>query len=167
MDLFLDTEFAGNALLEVCLLDSDGNPLIHTRARPPSLDYTLTWKISAQINGIRPRNVRNAPAQESVVQAVINAARGHRVIAYPARDDARFFPGISTACAAEAFRLRHGLRNIVKLRKALDVQGIGWSFGVAHSAMADALACRALWCSLQDVEDFGSTEEPSIDCAPR
>jgi len=166
MDLFLDTEFAGPALLEVCLLDADGNPLIHTRVCPPSLDYTLTWKISAQIHGIRPRNVRNAPAQESVVHAVIEATRGHRVIAYPAREDARFFPGMSTACAAETFRVRHGLRNIVKLRKALEMQGIGWNFGMAHTAMADALACRGLWRSLQAAETTNPTEESARDCAP-
>ena len=153
MDLILDTEFAGNRLLEVALIDEDDQVLIHTRVRPTLMEFDAVWSLTAQrVHHIYPEDVENAPAQEIVAADVVRACEGHRVVAFNLASDLRFFPGLAcvaqTSCAMRAAQAALG-QSKVSLAEALARTGVRWTFGPSHAALADARACRALCQRLQ------------------
>lgn len=154
MDLILDTEFAGNRLLEVALIGEDDQVLIHTRVRPTNMEFDAVWSLTAQrVHHIYPEDVEAAPAQEHIAADVVRACEGHRVVAFNLAVDLRFFPGLAsvaqTACAMRAAQaaLGHGR---LSLAASLERLHLSWTFGAQHTALADARACRALWRRLQE-----------------
>ena len=154
MDLILDTEFAGNRLLEVALIDEDDQVLIHTRVRPTNMEFDAVWSLTAQrVHHIYPEDVEDAPAQACIAADVVRACEGHRVVAFNLAVDLRFFPGLAsvaqTACAMRAAQAALGLGKL-SLAASLERLHVDWAFGAQHTALADARACRALWRRLRD-----------------
>jgi DNA polymerase III epsilon subunit-like protein len=153
MDLFIDTEFAGNRLLEVAIVKEDGDVLFHSLVRPDNLDFDVQWKITQKIHGIGPDSVKDAPSMPAIQRKVLELCAGHRVIGYAVSADTRHFPLLKEVsdvlCLMKAYKTRTGITQSVKLSAALAQCGIAWSFGKAHGALADAQAARALWFWLQ------------------
>jgi DNA polymerase III epsilon subunit-like protein len=177
MDLILDTEFAGNRLLEVALVDENDQVLIHTRVRPTNLEFDAVWSLTAQrVHHIYPEDVEDAPAQSCVAADVVRACEGHRVVAFNIAVDLRFFPGLAsvaqTACAMRAAQAAAG-QGKLSLAAALERFSLDWTFGAQYTALADARACRALWRRLQTEQPkqaelpLAATEHPPLAPAGR
>lgn len=153
MDLFIDTEFTGNRLLQVALVDEEDRVVYHTLVRPENLDFDAQWRITSKIHRIRPKDVQDAPSVLMVQRRILELCAGHRVIGYAVGADARHFPLLKQAanvvCAMKAYKEHTRQTQGVKLAAALQSCGIDWSFGRAHGALADAQATRALWLWLQ------------------
>lgn len=159
MTIYLDTETTGlhvgdgAALVEVAVVDDDGSVLLNTLVNP---GCPVPASATA-IHGITDAMVRDAPLAADVVARVLDLARGQRVVIYNAAFDAQFFPGMrEVAASVECCMLRHAKWRGIwsnywngyrwhKLVDAADHAGHDWEGHDAHRALADTLACRAVW----------------------
>jgi len=148
--VFLDTETtgfspaAGEAVVEIAIVDSDGGVLIDTLIDP---QRPIPWQ-ATNVHGITDRMVRGKPTLREVMPQVIEAILGEQVVIYNASFDAPFIPGrlrqaAAIACAMERFASTLG-GPWRKLDVAARHVGHRWT-GSAHRALADALACRTVW----------------------
>jgi DNA polymerase III epsilon subunit-like protein len=149
MALFVDTEFSGPRLLQVAIVNDAGETVYQSLARPENMQFDATWAISAKVHGIYPRDVYRAPRDRDVRAEVLRLCAGQLVVAYASGAEKSKLPGLvdvsQLVCAAQAYKQLRGYTRIVKLGVAIEEAGIEWNFGQAHGALADALACRALW----------------------
>ena len=154
MALFLDTETtgfspgAGDAIVEVAIVDEDGRAVIDTLVNP---QRSIPWQ-ARNIHGISDDMVRGMPTLDQVLPHVRQVIAGEQVVIYNAEFDTRFFPD----------RLRHArMVSCAMTRFAQELGGPWRKLDVAarhvrhrwtgdpHRALADALACRAVWMWLQ------------------
>jgi DNA polymerase-3 subunit epsilon len=148
---YLDLETTGldpdrDEILEVGLVDQDGTVLLDTLVRPIR---RTAWPGAQMINGIPPAAVAQAPTLDSIRPRLIEAVAGTRVVIYNAAFDTGFLGqdlagAAEICCAMTAFAACFPGRRWKKLTVAAEHVGFAWP-GVAHRAVHDCLATRAVW----------------------
>ncbi|HET6238076.1 MAG TPA: 3'-5' exonuclease [Acetobacteraceae bacterium] len=134
--------------MEIGVVDGAGAVLFQSLINP---GMPIPSAASA-VHGMTDDMVRDAPAVDAVAAALraLLIADGEAVI-YNAEFDCRFFAsrfcdGISVTCAMLRHRDESG--RSYKLGDAARHVGHVWGGG-AHRAVADAMACRSVWRSLE------------------
>jgi DNA polymerase-3 subunit epsilon len=161
--VYLDTETTGlspdrgDRVVDIAMVDDLGNTVIDTLVDPER-------PIPAEASGIHhitDEMVAGMPKMDALWPGIEAMTDGKRVIIYNAGFDTRFFPGglanaASTECAMLRFAKAYGEPSQYgngyrwqKLALAADHIGYNW-VGTAHRALADALACRAIWTWLEE-----------------
>lgn len=153
--VFLDTEttglFGDVRIVEIAIVDHEGRPLVDTLVNP---GIPIPWQAS-KVHGIGDDDVAGMPSLSQLMPQVNSAVRNRRVVIYNASYDQRLFPcGLREAravhCAMRRFKqlpLAAGRGNGT-LSSACVWAGHQWT-GVAHRALADALAARTVWQRLE------------------
>lgn len=153
--VFLDTEttglFGDVRIVEIAIVDHLGRPLVDTLVNP---GIPIPWKASG-VHGIYDADVAGHPTLSQLMPEVNAAVRDRRVVIYNAAYDQRLFPcGLREAeavlCAMRRFKqleLARGRGNGT-LSAAATWARHEWT-GVAHRALADALAARTVWARLE------------------
>jgi len=160
--VYLDTETTGlypehgARIVEIAILDDDGRPLLDTLVNPGC----EIPREASDIHGITDAMVADAPVLDSLESQIDAATGGRHVVIYNAGFDTRFFPDRleragRVSCAMLAFADEYGeigWRGTPTWKKlSFAADHIGYRFeGSAHRALADTLACRAVWKWLQD-----------------
>lgn len=157
--VYIDTETTGldpcwNDLLEIAIVNDQGEVLMDTLIRPKRRQ---SWLSAQAIHGISPEDVKNAPTLEDVLPAVVAAVTGARLVIYNASFDMGFLPEyVANAparieCCMLHFAEEYGDYSDYhddyrwqSLATAACYVGHVWQ-GSTHRALADALACRAVW----------------------
>ncbi|MHB1665983.1 3'-5' exonuclease [Thiomonas sp.] len=155
---FLDTETTGlspktDRIVEIAIVDERGGIVLDTLVNPRK----HIPKVATDVHGITNAMVKNAPTLAELWPRIREWLTGHRVVAYNVAYDRKFFPGAldcaaEVSCAMHRFtRYRHEHCNpgklpyrVQNLDKAVAIIGHQWT-GDAHRALADTLACRAVW----------------------
>ncbi|PXW50385.1 DNA polymerase III epsilon subunit-like protein [Grimontella sp. AG753] len=157
--VYLDTEGTGldpatEAILEIAIVDDTGAVLVNSLIAPPT--GISNWPEAQRIHGITPAMVAGAPSLDDLAQQIQEAVKGRDVIIYNAPFDTGFLGKLldgarSIQCCMAAYAEHagqwseyHQSYRFISLRDAACAVHYVWS-GTAHRAMADALACRAVW----------------------
>ena len=160
--VYLDTETTGlystDEIVEIAIVSDDESVLLNTLVKP---SRKRTWPEAQRIHGISPKMVSNVPRLKDLEQQIHDAVAGNDVIIYNAAYDSRFLKSMldyaaSVQCCMLPFAKHygewsdwHGNYRWQRLSVAAEDVGFKWP-GDAHRALADALACRAVWRFLQD-----------------
>lgn len=154
--VFLDTETTGLGsqaeIVEIAILDHQGQALVNTLVRPlSSIPYEVV-----RIHGIDDRMVKNAPTWVEVWPQIEAALRGRRVGVYNADFDLRMLHqsnrlnGVAWQqtqahffCIMKMYMAYSGLQRFQKLEVAGRLEGI--SLPNAHRAHADTLLAREVF----------------------
>ena len=157
--IYLDLETTGldpatDEILEIGLLADDGTVLLDTLVRP--VRHTA-WPAAQALHGIAPEDVADAPTIQALLPRIRAAVAGAEVVIYNAPFDAAFLreplaQASAVRCAmrpfAEAFgewSEAHGTWHWQKLTVAARHVGFAWGEGMAHRAIHDCAATRAVW----------------------
>lgn len=169
--VFLDTETTGlevdDELLEVGIVDSQGRVLFESLVRPL---HRTEWPEAQEIHGIAPAAVATAPTITELLPMLAEIlGQADLVVAYNARFDERFLPLAlrhvlhgRLVCAMEAFALHAAIwRDDIEDYRCHRLQAAAASAGHLwtarhHRAIADALACRAVWHHVTGQPDAGA-----------
>ena len=95
MPVFLDTETtgfspaAGDAVVEIAIVDSDGRVLIDTLIDP---QRSIPWQ-ATNVHGITDTMVRGKPTLRHVMPQVVEAIAGQQVVIYNASFDTPLHSG--------------------------------------------------------------------------
>lgn len=155
MAIYLDTETTGlsprqgASIVELAIVDERGETLINTLINPKK---TIPWQ-ATKVHGITDAMVQNKPSLQELMPEIIKIIQGKQIVIYNSTFDAPFFPGsLSQAsrvdCAMRQFSQAIESRSWKKLDFAASHVGHTWT-GVAHRALADALACKSVWNWIQ------------------
>lgn len=156
--LFLDTETTGlnphygDELVEIAIVDSEGNTLLNTFVKPTQNAY---WNEAQKIHGITPAMVENAPTFEELKATITQICKGKTVVIYNASFDLSFLDDClvdsQVECCMERFAEFYGewndyFENYKWQNLSIASAYVGYKFeGKAHRALADTLACRSVW----------------------
>ena len=174
--VYLDLETTGlyppaDAILEIAMVDHDGQVLLETLVRP---EHVTSWPDAEALHGITPQDVENAPTLETLRPQLVEAVQGNTVVIYNAAFDRGFLEAeLATAaevrCCMIAFAEHygewsdwHGSYRWQSLSTAAAYVRHTWT-GSAHRAVADALACRAVWRYLTEPEERQRVEAINAD----
>ncbi len=163
--LYFDLEMTGvyrwDEVLSVSVIDGTGAVRFDTLVKPARI---RRWNRTEKIHGITPDMVKNAPSLLDVGQELVALLDGAEcLIAFGTATDfgqlCRLYPGKKAQsalhdkmidCAAE-FSHYVGEHEIElshhSLSDAMETLGLSWS-GAAHTANADAAACRLVFQTL-------------------
>ena len=112
-------------------------------------DHT-SWYGAEGIHGISPQDVKDAPTQAEISGQIRDIVRDCRVVIYNAPYDSKYLPELEDAASVKCC-MREFVDNPwdkwCSLTEAAD--RIGYEFRGAHRALADALACRAVWKTIE------------------
>ena len=157
--VFLDTETTGfgsppnDKMVEIAVVGYNGDVLLDTLINPER-PMGATF-----IHGITPEMVQDAPTFEECWEMQMkNIFTGKHIVIFNASFDTRFFPD-QLECAGKiscamvgyqrVYRAEGGKSNKYNLGVAMNY--IGYSIeGDRHRALADTLACRAVWLWLEE-----------------
>lgn len=163
--LFFDLELTGfyarDEILSISIVDGNGDVVMDTLVKP---DHTKKWKKTEKVHGITPEMVENAPLLVDLIPEIKRIfENADRLIAYGVSTDYSHIKYIYDTeeeqealhekvrcCANEFVRFAHENRPDVvhaSLTDAMACLGIEWH-GVAHSSIADTIACRDVWGKL-------------------
>lgn len=166
--IFLDTETTGlnrdgsDRIVEIAIVDAAGSPLMDTlinpgRRIPPE---------ASRVHGITAGMVASAPRIEDIENKLLDIISDKRLVIYNAAYDLPFLPDMVRASTGDVdccmirfadhygeWDSYHGNNKWKPLDFAARFIGYEWT-GKAHRAMADALACRAVWYFLDHVQDW-------------
>ena len=158
--VFLDTETTGlnppqDKIVEIAIIDSNGNELINTLVNP-----RIEIPESAQkIHGIHDGMVQESPVLEDLLPRIRRVLYGFKqVVIYNADFDLRFFPDqiwkqLTVTCCMKEFIFiyeeleGHFSSQRFPLSKAFNVS-TGRKIeelGPTHRALIDCLACSTVW----------------------
>ncbi len=168
--LFLDTETTGlhpprDKLVEVAIIDLDGNVLLNTLVNPGR----EIGSEAIAIHHITDDMVATAPTLKQLWPEIQDVVRGSHLIIYNSAFDTRFFPdrlgcARKVTCAMKRFARIYGQWNPKygdhrwqKLIKAAEHVGYTWECE-AHRALGDVLATRAVW-KWMEKQDSGNESE--------
>lgn len=165
--VYIDTEGTGlnpdtEAMLEIAIVDDAGNVLLDSLIAPPAgID---AWPQAQAIHGITPTMVAGAPSLATITPKIEEAVRGRDVVIYNAAFDTGFLGTLldtarSVTCCMEAWSeyvnewdARFQRPRWQNLASAAAAVGFSWP-GNAHRALADTLACRAVWQYLHNPQE--------------
>jgi len=161
--LFFDTETTGlsaargDKVVEIAIVDINGSVLLDTLVNP----LREIPAMASSVHGISNKMVLGAPSWEELLSEIQEIVAGKIISAYNAPYDGSFFPdnffdSAMLVCAMQKFRSHVGAKRNLSLDRAVKICGHEWS-GDAHRALADTMACRAVW---QWIEE---NPEPAID----
>ena len=148
-------------VLSVSVADGTGETVFHTLVKP---ERKKRWNRTEKIHGISPADVADAPSFSSLFPTLRSIfLPAQRLVAFGTNTDAMHlvkmfeteaqraeFRGKLTDCAAEFshYATEHEL-SLSHLSLSDAVAALGLSFdGQAHTSLADALACRAVFLTL-------------------
>ena len=148
--VYLDTETTGleddAEIVEIAIVDDNENVLVNTLVRP--VNHT-EWPGAENIHGISPINIRNAPTQDQISDMIREAVRDHRVVIYNAKYDSQYLPELEDAASVKCCMMEFVDNPWDKWCSLTEAaKRIGYEFQ-AHRALADALACRAVWKTIE------------------
>ena len=161
------TDRSADEVLSVAIVGADGRGLLDTLIKPVR---RTSWKRSLPIHGIAPKDVAGAPSLTAVAPAIRAAVHGRVVVAYSAEFEADFLSGmLDTARALRCCKLEYAAHvgqwddwyggwhwwSLVDAARAVFFP---WRNGAPHNALADALACRAVWRYLHDPQERARVE---------
>lgn len=163
--LFFDLELTGvydhDEILSISIVDGTGRVIMDTLVRPV---HTRKWKKTVKIHGITPEMVVDAPTLNDLAPEIREIIAGADVlIAYGIVTDFNHIRKIY-ATEAEQSALHDKLRcaateykryidehypdlTHTSLSDAMATLGLAWD-GVAHTSIADTVACRKVWEAL-------------------
>ncbi len=152
--VYLDTETTGlsprdSRIVEVALVDDSGGVLLNTLVNP-----CLPIPAGATaIHGITDDDVADAPLLEELLPALNALVRGCRLVIYNSQYDLGFLPSLRAVspkveCCMLAAQKAMGYSRWPKLVAAAEWSGYVWT-GNAHRALADTLAARHVWQTIQ------------------
>jgi DNA polymerase-3 subunit epsilon len=154
--LILDTETSGirsgfHEIVQIGVLDSEGNVLMDTLVQPVSPERVLDWsrggKRAVDVHGITPQMLENAPTFPAVYDPFCALLKGRQVVVYNADFDRRMIEG---DC------LRHRLdKPAVKkyhctMKQYAQWYGMGSSYGGGPRWQSLEAACRQLQIQLPE-----------------
>ncbi len=160
--VFLDTETTGlypprDKIVEIAIIDGNGETLLNTLVNPER-DIP---RVVINIHGIDNEMVKGSPTIEDLEPQLIEILSCKKLIAYNLNFDIRFLPMRVVDSIKEKYccMLRfapvygewnssHGNFKWKSLSTAANHVGYRWE-GDAHRALADTLACRAVWNYLE------------------
>ena len=150
--VYLDTETTGlsaeDEIVELTIIDDNGEPLINTLVKPVNHTY---WPGAERVHGISPIDVRHAPTQKQISDKIRDAVRDTLVVIYNAPYDSQYLPELEEAieikCAMRAFADWNNSKWL-NLTNATKIVGYEWA-GSVHRALADTKALRAVWRFIQ------------------
>jgi len=160
--LFFDLELTGfydrDEIISISVCDGTGNMIMDTLVRPT---HTKKWKRTEKIHGITPEMTVDAPTLEELTPAIkeifanadaiiaygVSTDYSHIKKIYETEDEQKALHDKIRCCANEFVRYIHEHRPDVmhaSLTDAMECLGISWD-GIAHTSVADTIACRAVW----------------------
>lgn len=165
--VYLDTEGTGldpltEAMLEIAIVNDAGTILVNSLIAPPA--GIESWPKAQSIHGITPAMVSDAPELAQLTPQIEAAVRGRDVVIYNAAFDSAFLGQLldsarSVQCCMEAWSEhvkdwdhRYGRFRWQSLSVAADAVQFAWP-GQKHRALADTLACRAVWQYLHNPDE--------------
>ena len=155
--VFLDLETTGlgksDEVVEIAIIDSDGNVLVNSLIRP---QCRKRWPGAQQLHGIGPAHVADAPTLGALEPSITAALSGAQVVIYNADFDSRFLPellqkaAIVHCCMKRYAKFKsdwNDYHNDYRWHKLTDAaRQIGYRYeSNAHRALADCRATRAVW----------------------
>ena len=148
--VYLDTETTGleddAEIVEIAIVEDNENVLVNTLVRP--VNHT-EWPGAENIHSISPMDVRNAPTQTQISDDIREAVRNHRVVIYNAKYDSQYLPELEDAASVKCCMMEFVDNPWDKWCSLTEAaERIGYEFQ-AHRALADALACRAVWKTIE------------------
>ena len=159
--IVFDTETTGihadtDEILEIGIVSGDGEVVLERRYKP---QHTEAWDEAARVNGIWPTDVAGCPAITEDIDLLRDIfASADTIIGYNVEFDLKFLaavgigpaPGARIIDTVPEYAPIHGVWDErfdewawCKLTVAADEIGYVWT-GVAHGAVADALATLAV-----------------------
>ena len=160
--LFFDLELTGfydrDEIISISICDGNGQIIMDTFVKP---DHTKKWKRTEKIHGITPEMTENCPTLADLTPRIKEIfANADAIIAYGVSTDYSHIKKIYATleeqnalrekvrcCANEFVRYIHEHRPDVlhaSLTDAMECLGISWEGGIAHTSIADTIACRAV-----------------------
>jgi DNA polymerase III epsilon subunit-like protein len=180
--VFIDFETTGLGktakVVEVAVIDNAGNILLNTLVNP---DIPIPKDVAAKSHHITDDMVKNKPTFKEIEPQLLEALIGKRLVAYNLDFDLMFIPKQVIAkvgpkvCCMDRFSVYYSnfskrsarLKGKAKSKSlAAAADFIEYRFeGNPHRALADTLACRAVWQFLesQDPRQFGSADELEVE----
>ncbi len=162
-NVYLDLETTGfnpqfEDILEICIIDDDGKPLVNTLVDPVK---RKVWPEAETIHHISPKMAAGGITLHKLRPQIIEALRGQNVVIYNAKFDSGFLvEELKVAKSVQCCMLRYAEYMGQPSKKPGQWQWhkqieaaeyIGYKFeGEAHRALADTLACRAIWLWLDE-----------------
>lgn len=156
--LFLDVETTGldneAEIIEIAILDADGNPLLDTLIKPLG---EISQAASA-VHGITNHMVAEAPRWPQVVAAAARILYGRQIVAHHAEFDNRMlqqtcarhsmpWPSLTMECTMLMLTSRNGDR-WPSLDRAAHLVNAPFPAGERHRAKTDAELCRQIVIAL-------------------
>ena len=156
--VFLDTETTGlypprDKIVEIAIIDGNEKALLNTLVNP---EREIPAEV-VDIHGIDNEMVKDSPTIEDLEPQLIEILSGKKMIVYNLDFDIKFLPRRvvdsikEKHCCMKRFariygewNINHGNYKWQSLTTAADYVGYEWK-GEAHRALADTLACRAVW----------------------
>ena len=164
--IFLDLETTGfsaekDDVLEVSLIDNNGDPLLLTLCRPTK---KTEWPHAQEIHGITPEMVAGKMTWDFILKDVMDLCIDREVVIYNKNFDIKFCPGLeavarSVHCCMVRFAEHYGERKAngsikwQKLVRAAALTGFDWGGLDSHRALSDTLATRHVWNHLEEKEN--------------
>ena len=163
--LFFDLELTGfydhDEIISISIVDGTGKTVMNTLVRPI---HKKKWKQTEKIHGITPDMVADAPTLEELTPEIKEIFTGaDNLIAYGVSTDYSHIKAIYETeaeqralhdkvrcCANEFVHYAQEHRPDVQhasLTDAMATLAISWD-GIAHTSMADTVACRKVWDAL-------------------
>jgi DNA polymerase III epsilon subunit-like protein len=150
MPLYLATETTGlspangDRIIELAIVDSDGNSLIDTLLDPGRKISSRATKL----HGITDEMVRGKPTIAQALPMVVDLICGQEVVIYNRDFKIPFFPGRLVEAAVIRCAMMDLAEHLDGKWRSLDAAAMHvghiWT-GSAHRALTDALACRSVW----------------------
>jgi DNA polymerase III subunit epsilon len=163
--VFLDTETTGlnpprDKVVEIAIINGKGKTLLNTLVNP---EREIPMEV-IDIHGIDNEMVKSSPTIEDLEPQLIEILSGKKLIVYNLGFDIRFLPRNVVKSTKEKhccmlrfapvygeWNVYHGNYKWQSLIVAADYVDYEWE-GEAHRALADTLACRAVWDYLEALE---------------
>ena len=154
--------------MEIAIVNGAGRTVYHNLVNP-----LCSIGDAKKIHGITDEMVANAPTLKKQWPTLEHIIRGADLVIYNKGFDITFFPqrlsmAATISCAMERFapiygdwNSFHGSYTWKSLKVAMDYLGLEFE-GAPHRALADSLACRAVWLAMEERDIFGSPPHETL-----